>query len=562
MTTNVYIGWDSREPIAAAVCEFSIKQNASVPVNIYMLKQDTLRTQNLYTRPHDIESSTEFTFTRFLVPKLNDYQDWAVFCDCDFLWLGDIQELIAQADPRYAVMVVKHDYRPQNTVKMDGRQQVYYPRKNWSSMMLINCNHPKNKWLTPYHINNATGQDLHRFSWLKDEEIGTLRPEWNWLVGWYHQPWDGTPKALHYTEGGPWFDNYSNCSYSDIWKKYEQDLREKQVNRNLKEIDDLDYPEEMRQLLKDVVWSIQDSNNFYGNNEHGNNAVCQRILKYASDPEQTQLIGISAMDEETEDNQSTKKTKTRVHNTKYDGIVHSFVVGAMGRLSLWSNVADSSNPVVMRGITKKKIMRECEKLARNYYYIDTGYFGNNKHKDYHRITKNSLQYLGPIEDRPNDRLERTRTKIYQHTKGDRILICPPSQKAMNFWDLDLDQWMEHTIDTIKQHTDRKIEIRLKQSRTMRTAVDTMQQALSQNIHCMVTFNSIAAIESLIYGKPVFAMGPNAAGILANNDLANIENPYMPTTDEIYRLLCCLAYHQFTEVEMRSGYAWSVLNGQS
>ena len=232
MTTNVYIGWDSREPIAADVCEYSIQQNASEPVAIHMLKQDELRENLLYTRPRDVQASTEFTFTRFLVPRLNDYQGWAVFCDCDFLWLGDIQELIAQADPRYAVMLVKHDYRPQNTVKMDGQRQEYYPRKNWSSMILFNCGHKSNQWLTPYHINNATGQELHRFSWLKEEEIGELRPEWNWLVGWYHQPWDGTPKALHYTEGGPWFDNYSHCAYSDVWKEYQCDLRAKQVDHS------------------------------------------------------------------------------------------------------------------------------------------------------------------------------------------------------------------------------------------------------------------------------------------------------------------------------------------
>lgn len=553
MTTNVYIGWDSREPMAADVCEYSIQQNASEPVTIQMLKQDQLRENLLYTRPRDVQASTEFTFTRFLVPRLNDYKGWAVFCDCDFLWLGDIQELIAQADPRYAVMLVKHDYRPQNTVKMDGQRQEYYPRKNWSSMVLFNCEHKSNEWLTPYHINNATGQELHRFSWLKEEEIGELRPEWNWLVEWYHQPWDGTPKALHYTEGGPWFDNYSHCAYSDVWKEYQCDLRAKQVDHSTKEIDDLDYPQELRQLLKDVVWCIQDSKNLYGYNEHGHDDVCQRITTHAVDTEQTQLIGISEMDD------VSHKAKTK--GIKYDGIVHSFVTGAMGRISPWVDVEHTNNPVALRSIAKKKIMQQCEQQGRDYYYIDTGYFGNGKLKDYHRVTKNAMQWLGPIEDRPSDRLDRTRIRPYRHTPGSKILVCPPSEKAMKYWDLDLDHWMEKTIATIKEHTDREIEVRLKQPRSVRASVDTMQDALNRDVHCVVTFNSIAAVESLIYGKPVFTMGPNAAQPLSNKDLSTIDTPFMPDMDQVHALLRCLAYHQFTVEEMRSGYAWTVINGQ-
>ena len=553
MTTNVYIGWDSREPIAADVCEYSIQQNASEPVTIHMLKQDELRENLLYTRPRDVQASTEFTFTRFLVPRLNDYQGWAIFCDCDFLWLGDIQELIAQADPRYAVMLVKHDYRPQNTVKMDGQRQEYYPRKNWSSMILFNCGHKSNQWLTPYHINNATGQELHRFSWLKEEEIGELRPEWNWLVGWYHQPWDGTPKALHYTEGGPWFDNYSHCAYSDVWKEYHCDLRATQVDHSTKEIDDLDYPQELRQLLKDVVWSIQDSQNLYGYNEHGYDNVCQRIMRYARDPEQKQLIGISEMDDVS--------LKAKEKGIKYDGIVHSFVTGAMGRISPWVDVEHSDNPIALRSITKKKIMQRCEQQGRDYYYIDTGYFGNGKLKDYHRVTKNAMQWLGPIQDRPSDRLDRTRVRPYRHTPGNKILICPPSEKAMKYWNLDLDRWMEKTIATIKEYTDREIEVRLKQPRSVRASVDTMQDALNRDVHCVVTFNSIAAVESLIYGKPVFTMGPNAAQPLSNKDLSTIDTPFMPDTDQVHALLRCLSYHQFTVEEMRSGYAWAVINGQ-
>ena len=102
---------------------------------------------------------------------------------------------------------------------MDGQIQLQYPRKNWSSMVLWNCGHPKNKTLTPELLNKETGKYLHRFSWLDDSEIGNLPPIYNWLVGWYKEPKDGVPKILHYTEGGPWFDNYRFCEYHELWKK-------------------------------------------------------------------------------------------------------------------------------------------------------------------------------------------------------------------------------------------------------------------------------------------------------------------------------------------------------
>jgi len=102
---------------------------------------------------------------------------------------------------------------------MDGQVQTVYPRKNWSSMVLWNCAHPKNKILTPELLNKETPQFLHRFSWLEDEDIGSLPHEYNWLVGWYKEPKDGAPKILHYTEGGPWFDGYRDCEYADVWKK-------------------------------------------------------------------------------------------------------------------------------------------------------------------------------------------------------------------------------------------------------------------------------------------------------------------------------------------------------
>ena len=112
---------------------------------------------------------------------------------------------------------------------MDGQKQTQYPRKNWSSMVLYNCGHPSNEKLSVDLVNNPNydGKYFHRFSWLKDEEIGKLSHEWNWLVGWYKEPEDGKPCAIHYTEGGPWFKNYRNCEYGDVWKKYLAEMMKK-----------------------------------------------------------------------------------------------------------------------------------------------------------------------------------------------------------------------------------------------------------------------------------------------------------------------------------------------
>lgn len=213
---TVYIGWDSREDIAYQVAKYSIHKYNN-KVNVEPLKQHELRDRNVYWRDVDQLASTEFTFTRFLVPFLNNYTGWAIFCDCDFLFRVDVDEIFKQANDDYAVMVVQHDYQPKETVKMDGQTQHLYPRKNWSSMILFNCAHPSNQALTLENVNTQSGAWLHRFQWLQDSEIGNLSPEYNWLVGWYQEPQDGKPKVIHYTEGGPWFDNYLDVEYGDLW---------------------------------------------------------------------------------------------------------------------------------------------------------------------------------------------------------------------------------------------------------------------------------------------------------------------------------------------------------
>jgi len=211
---NIYIGWDSREDIAYTVAKHSMEM-MSRDVNVKPLKLHELRDEGIYTRSVDKLGSTEFTFTRFLVPYLNDYKGWALFTDCDVLALDDMNKLFELADDKYAVMCVKHDYTPSETMKMDGQQQTIYPRKNWSSVVLWNCAHPSNSIVTPELVNTESGMYMHRFMWLKDEEIGEIPYQWNYLVGWYQSR---DPKLVHYTEGGPWFEEYKNCEYSKEWK--------------------------------------------------------------------------------------------------------------------------------------------------------------------------------------------------------------------------------------------------------------------------------------------------------------------------------------------------------
>lgn len=538
---KVYVGWDSREDIAYQVCRHSlISRNENVEV--IPLKQNELRKAEIYTREEDPLSSTEFTFTRFLVPHLNNYTGWAAFVDCDFVFLENIQKLFNLTQNQdYAVMVVQHEYNPTNTIKMDGKTQHRYPRKNWSSLILFNCEHPSNKVLTKELVNSATGAYLHRFQWLKDEEIGALSQEWNWLVGWYKEPNHGKPKALHYTEGGPWFPNHVNCEYGAVW------VEEK--HKYLETIKSPPPPPSPYELVPKEIKEVFDT-----------------ILRYRVDPsgtyyDTTQEVVIDKIKDIATNNLTSTDSEFRYSEKghMYDPILQNFILGAGGQISTWDVVEKDTKPVLLRGITKRKQMRACREQGRDFYYIDTGYFGNGRKKLYHRVTKNAMQNIGPVVDRPADRFQTTGVSLTKFRGGSKILLCPPSAKVMVFYELDLDKWVAETLETIKKYTDREIVIRLKKGRTERVTTDTMAMALTQDVHCVVTFNSIAATESLLLGKPAFTLGPNAAQSLCLSDLSQIENPYIPTLDEVHRWACHLAYSQFTEAEMRTGEAWRIVS---
>lgn len=228
----IYIGWDNREQDAYAVCEYSIKKHTSKSVRIKPLKQDELRHQGVYTRSPNEPASTEFAFTRFYIPFLEDFKGWSLFCDCDMLFTEDVRKLFALADDKYAVMVVKHDYTPKTSIKMDGQKQVNYPRKNWSSVILWNCEHPSNQRLIPSLLNSLSAAHLHRFNWLDDKEIGEIPLEWNFLIGEYEPEDFGFeldkfpyPANLHYTLGCPFMEGYENCDYAKLWNRYLEESR-------------------------------------------------------------------------------------------------------------------------------------------------------------------------------------------------------------------------------------------------------------------------------------------------------------------------------------------------
>ena len=209
---NVFIGYDSKEKVAYNVLSHSIIQNSTKPVSITPIALNNLKDD--FVRERNSLSSTEFSFSRFMIPHLMNYQGWALFMDCDMLMFEDIAELWRLRDDRFAVQVCKHDYTPKDEKKFLGQVQTKYEKKNWSSFMLLNCK--KCTTLTPDYVNKASGLELHQYKWLESEDlIGDIPLEWNWLVGEYEHKED--VKNVHFTEGGPWFDDYKNCDYSKDW---------------------------------------------------------------------------------------------------------------------------------------------------------------------------------------------------------------------------------------------------------------------------------------------------------------------------------------------------------
>ena len=210
---NIFIGYDHREAVAYHVCVNSIIRHSSKPVSVTPL---ALQNMKDYQEKHT-DGSNQFIYSRFLVPHLMEYNGWAIFMDGDMLLREDIEKLWAQRDDSKAVMVVKHDYKTKMTEKYLGAKNENYPRKNWSSVILWNCGHTANKGVTPEFIENATGAQLHRFTWLDDSLIGELPIEWNWLPDEFGSNLDA--KLLHYTLGTPSFHDFATTPMGDEWHR-------------------------------------------------------------------------------------------------------------------------------------------------------------------------------------------------------------------------------------------------------------------------------------------------------------------------------------------------------
>lgn len=210
---RVFIGYDPKETVAAHVLTHSIQRYASEPVSITWLSLPQLT--SAYWRVRDSKQSTDFTYTRFLVPFLCGFEGRAIFMDCDFLCRGDIAELWKITNNGYAVNVVKHDYTPKTTTKFLDQPQTTYPKKNWSSMIVFNNRLCRS--LRPADISEHSGMYLHQFLWLDNEElnVGSVGAEWNHLVGEYDYNPDA--KLVHFTLGGPYFKDYQECDYADEW---------------------------------------------------------------------------------------------------------------------------------------------------------------------------------------------------------------------------------------------------------------------------------------------------------------------------------------------------------
>ncbi len=228
---------------------------------------------------------------------------------------------------------------------------------------------------------------------------------------------------------------------------------------------------------------------------------------------------------------------------------------------------NSKDPIILRGILKHKIMKQCWEDKRTFYYVDTGYFGNEKTssnpngwKYWHRIVKNDLQH-GDIVTRPDDRWKKFNKKFNPWKKtGSKILIAAPDEKPCKFYGTTQEQWVTSTVEEIKKYTDRPIEVRQRAPKRIdRISTNTLQQALDDDVFALVTFNSVAAIESIFHGIPAFTLAPaNAASPVSLQDLSQIEKPYYPDQDKLYAWACHLSYGQFHVSELKNGSALSML----
>lgn len=250
-----------------------------------------------------------------------------------------------------------------------------------------------------------------------------------------------------------------------------------------------------------------------------------------------------------------------------DEYINMFAHGSGGKPVAEFDYDASTAPIVLRGILKHKIMKRCWADQRDFYYVDTGYFGNNPNpqnpqgwKVWHRIVKNNLQH-GDIVTCPNDRWEKLNVKLHPRRYGSKIIVAAPDEKPCKFYGIDQETWVQKTVATIKQYTDRPVIVRQRApNRIDRIQTDPLSQVLQNDVHALVTFNSVAAIESIVAGVPAFTLAPaNAASPVAGQDLSQIDNPPWADQDKLYAWACHLAYGQYHVRELQDGTAYRMLN---
>ena len=217
---KIFIGYENEYPESFEVCAESIRRFNPNHEIIPLIKSE-LEEKGLYTREYQGES-TDFAFTRFLVPFLSDYKGYTLFCDGDFMWRCDPQEIedyAKQSNYSPSVWVVKHPpFLTTPYKKMKGKANMSYPKKYWSSLMYFN--NDKCFSLTSDLVNSWSGKDLHEFAWAS--EIGDLPAEYNAMVNYYKFP---NAKAVHFTDGGPWLDIHDDMLYSTEWLKIYKNLQ-------------------------------------------------------------------------------------------------------------------------------------------------------------------------------------------------------------------------------------------------------------------------------------------------------------------------------------------------
>ena len=317
---QIFIGFDSGQQLAFEVCQRSIKKY-NKNITIHKLIKKDLEQQNLFNRK-DNTGATEFTYTRFLTPYLSNYEGWSLFCDSDFLWFCDPEELILQCKNKInqkAVYCVHHQYTECcSKEKMDGQKQEWYPKKNWSSLMIFNNSHPSIKNLSIENINTQTPKWLHRMEWCKEDEIGEVNKKYNYLVGYYK---DNNYKALHFTDGGPWHPSYEKVEFGDLWLKeltyferFKMNYKPKSEVLCVTSFNNKLYKEYAHKFLKTFNWPFD-------------------LLIYSEEDlvfqdKRYKTLNILKCDEEFIDFIKTNKTR-KVKDFYYDGVRFSYKVFAV-----------------------------------------------------------------------------------------------------------------------------------------------------------------------------------------------------------------------------------------